>query len=340
MRMANCRRNQGLIALVSVVLLIGCAGEGAKKKSAAFSIGLVFDVGGLGDKSFNDAAYAGLLRAKKELGVDFEYFEPKEGTDREAALRVLANGKSGLIFGVGFLFTDDIKKVAMEYPDKRFACVDYSWNEGDAVPPNLVGIKFREEEGSYLVGALAGLVTKTGAVGFVGGMDIPLIHKFEAGYKAGFLRTRPDGKVLINYAGVTGDAFKNPAKGKELALAQMDAGADIIFHASGSTGLGVFEAVRERGKLAIGVDSDQSNQAPDHVLTSMIKRVDVAVFNDIAMAKEGRFDSGIVSEGLKEGGVDYVYNETNAHLISAPVRDQVEALRKQIVDGGIVVPSR
>jgi basic membrane protein A len=334
----------GWVAGVAGVLVLGAlAGGGCAKKETnkgeAFPVGLVFDVGGIGDKSFNDAAYAGLLRAKNQLGINFEYFEPGEGTDREAALRLLASGSSKLIIGVGFLFTDDIETVAREYPEKLFACVDYTWTEGKQVPANLVGLKFREEEGSFLVGAIAGLVSQSGTVGFVGGMDIPLIHKFEAGYHAGVLAVRPDAKVLITYAGVTGDAFKNPAKGKELALAQIDAGADVIFHASGSTGLGVFEAVRARNKLAIGVDSDQSEVAPDHCLTSMVKQVDVAVFDAISRARDGKFTGGILSEGLKEGGVDYVFNERNARWITPPIRARVEELRKAIVEGRVTVPS-
>jgi basic membrane protein A and related proteins len=328
------------LLLLVVLALCACGKGGGKKSEERFHVGLVFDVGGLGDKSFNDAAYLGLTRAEKELGIQFEYFEPGEGTDREAALRILANGESRLIIGVGFLFTDDIRKVAQEYPDKKFACVDYTWSEGDSIPSNLVGIKFREEEGCYLVGSLAGLITKSGTVGFVGGMDIPLIRKFEAGYRAGFTRTRPGGKVLVNYAGVTGDAFKNPSKGKELALAQLDAGADILFHASGSTGLGVFEAVRDRDKLAIGVDADQADLAPGHVLTSMIKRVEVAVFDVIRRAQSGEFAPGILNEGLKEQGVDYVYNDKNAPLIPDDVHAQVESLRAEIVRGELQVPSR
>ncbi len=333
----------GVLAALGALTAWTVMGGGCAKKEAgkgeAFPVGLVFDVGGIGDKSFNDAAYAGLLRARDQLGIKFEYFEPGEGTDREAALRLLASGSSRLILGIGFLFTDDIETVAREYPEKLFACVDYTWTEGKVVPPNLVGLKFREEEGSFLVGAIAGLVSQTGIVGFVGGMDIPLIHKFEAGYHAGVLAVRPDAKVLISYAGVTGDAFKNPAKGKELGLAQIDAGADVIFHASGSTGLGVFEAVRSRNKLAIGVDSDQSEVAPDNCLTSMVKQVDVAVFDVISRARDGRFTSGILSEGLKEGGVDYVFNERNARWITPPIRERVEALRREIVEGRLSVPA-
>jgi len=327
-----------LLFLLFLLAPLGCGGGGVRT-NGAFSVGLVFDVGGLGDKSFNDAAYAGLMKAHRDLGVAYDYFEPKEGTDREAALRLFANGTSKLIVGVGFLFSDDIRKVALDFPGKQFVCIDYTWKEGDVIPPNLVGIRFREEEGAYLVGALAGLVTSTGTVGFVGGMDIPLIHKFEAGYRAGFEKTRPDGKVLVNYAGVTPDAFKNPSKGKELALAQIDGGADVIFHASGSTGLGVFEAARQRNKLVIGVDADQSSLAPGQVLTSMVKRVDHSVFDIIQRAQAGRFVPGILSEGLKEGGIDYVHDTGNARWITPAVQARLDELRKQIIDGTLVVPT-
>jgi len=212
-------------------------------------VGLVFDVGGRGDKSFNDAAYLGLQMAKDSLGVNFQYIEPSGGSDRESALRQLASQKSiSLIFGVGFIFTDDITDVAKDFPDKKFACIDYSYDPSKPLPPNLIAIEFREEEGSFLVGALAGLVTKTNAVGFVGGMESPLIKKFRMGYEAGVRYVNPNAKVLIAYAGVTGEAFKDPAKGKELALSQYAQGADIIYHASGVTGLGVFEAAREMKK--------------------------------------------------------------------------------------------
>lgn len=339
---------------LALFLSPGCGGEGAKKDghagadgsaaksggTAPYHVGLVFDVGGLGDKSFNDAAYRGLQKAKTELGIEFEYLEPGEGSERDAALRQLASGKAQLVFGVGFLFTDDIKKVAAEYPDKKFACIDYTWQEGEPVPANLAGIKFREEEGSALVGALSALLSKSGTVGFVGGMDIPLIHKFEAGYRAGFLAEKADGKVLVNYAGVTGEAFANPAKGKELALAQIDRGADIIFHASGSTGLGVFEAARERKVLAIGVDSDQQAEAPGFILTSMVKQVDVAVFESVKSAKAGSFQGGVRVLGLKEGGVDYINDANNAQWITPEVKAKVEALRAEIIAGSFPVPSK
>jgi basic membrane protein A len=328
-------------AIVLLALLAaGCGGKDAKKGTSSFDVGLVFDIGGIGDKSFNDSAYKGLLRARDELQVNVEYLEPAEGTDREAALRQMASGAPSVVFGIGMLFSDDITAVANEYPEKKFACVDYAVPEGTQTPANLAGLKFREEEGCYLVGAIAGLVTKTNTVGFVGGMDTALIHKFEAGYRAGVAAVNPACKVVVGYAGVTPNAYKNPAKGKELALAQYDGGADIIFHASGSTGLGVFEAARTKEKLAIGVDADQQAEAPGHILTSMVKKIDTAVFETIRSAKEGRFMGGIKEMGLADGGVDYVYDEKNKGWITDDVRARVEALRADIVAGKITVPTR
>jgi basic membrane protein A and related proteins len=328
--------------LALVVALVGC---GSSEKPApepagdAFNVGLVFDVGGRGDKSFNDAAYAGLERAEKELGIRFSTLESGEGADREAGMRQLAAGGSKLVFGVGFLFTDDIKQLAREFPEVHFACVDYTVTPGESLPPNLAALKFREEEGSFLVGALAAKLSKTGTVGFVGGMEIPLIKKFEAGYRAGVEAGRPGAKVLVKYAGTTGNAFKDPTKGKELGLAEYHQGADIIFHASGSTGLGVFEAARELGKLAIGVDSDQHDEAPGVVLTSMIKRVDVAVFDCIRAAQAGQFRSGIQEFGLAEKGVGWVYDERNRALIPDPIKAAVDSLERELIAGRIRAPS-
>lgn len=329
-----------VLASLAVVALVGCGGKDGRQSTSKFHVGLVFDVGGLGDKSFNDLAYAGLQKARDDLGISFEYFEPTQSSDREAALRLFAQGDADLVIGVGFLFSDDIRQVALDFPEKKFVCIDYSWTAGDSLPPNLLGIKFREEEGAFLVGALAAMVTETGRIGFVGGMDIPLIHKFEAGYRAGAQAVNPDIRIVVNYAGVTGDAFKNPAKGKELALAQYDQGVDIIFHASGSTGLGVFEAAREKNKLVIGVDADQSAEAPGLVLTSMIKKVDVVVFDVISDAVKGEWRGGVRSFGLAEGAVGYVNNETNARWITPERKARLDEFARQIAAGEIRVPQQ
>ena len=326
-----------------MALVLGCAKKAEQAQPPAAGkavVGLVFDVGGRGDKSFNDQAYAGLERAQKELGITFHTLETGEGADREAAMRQLAAGDASLIFGVGFLFSDDIRKLAVEFPNKKFACIDYTVNPGDTLPPNLVALKFKEEEGSYLVGALAGLLTKTGKVGFVGGMQIPLIKKFEAGYVAGAHAVNPSAQVLIKYAGTTGSAFKDPTKGKELGLAEYNQGADIIYHASGSTGLGVFEAARERDKLAIGVDSDQHDEAPGHILTSMVKRVDVAVFDTIRQTVEGHWQGGVRVFGLAQDGVTWVYDDRNKALIPDAAKAKVDSLRAEIVAGRITAPSQ
>jgi basic membrane protein A len=336
-------------AALALLLVAGCggaktdSGPGATAGAPAVKIGLVFDVGGRGDQSFNDAAYKGLERAMTELKVpeeNTEYIEPGEGGDRESALRQLASGPYDVIFGIGFLFSDDILAVAKDFPDKKFACVDMNVPESGELPANVVALKFKEEEGSYLVGALSGWLAPSGKVGFVGGMQIPLIKKFEAGYVAGVKKANPAATVDVKYAGVDGNAFKNPTKGKELALAIYGAGADIIYHASGSTGLGVFEAANEKNKLAIGVDSDQQSAMPGHVLTSMVKRVDVAVFDTIKDVIAGTFPGGQVHIfGLKEKGVDYVYDEKNREMIPEDVHARVEALRAEIEAGAIVVPT-
>lgn len=336
-------------ALAVLLVVAGCggaktdSGTGGTAGAPAVKIGLVFDVGGRGDQSFNDAAYKGLERAMTELKVpeeNTEYIEPGEGGDRESALRQLASGPYDVIFGIGFLFSDDILAVAKDFPDKKFACVDMNVPESGELPANVVALKFKEEEGSYLVGALSGWLAPSGKVGFVGGMQIPLIKKFEAGYVAGVKKANPAATVDVKYAGVDGNAFKNPTKGKELALAIYGAGADIIYHASGSTGLGVFEAANEKNKLAIGVDSDQQSAMPGHVLTSMVKRVDVAVFDTIKDVIAGTFPGGQVHIfGLKEKGVDYVYDEKNREMIPEDVHARVEALRAEIEAGAIVVPT-
>jgi basic membrane protein A len=250
-----------------------------------------------------------------------------------------------LVVGVGFIFTDDLTEAAREYPSIPFAGVDYSLKVDDTgnvipPPPNLAALKFREEQGSFLVGALAALVGKSKKVGFVGGMDIPLIHKFEAGYRAGVKHVCPDCTVIAQYAGVTPEAFRNPGRGKELALSQYQSGVNVIFHASGSTGLGVFEAARQMGKLAIGVDADQYAEAPGHVLTSMVKGVDAVVYDQIDRVRRGTFQGGVYEYGLKEGGVGYVYDDNNRALIPDSVHERIEALKAEIIAGRIKVPAQ
>ena len=340
-----------LLALIAVLLAIHVAflfvrPSGAEQPAAgdAINVGVVFDLGGRGDKSFNDGAYIGAERAERELGVRVRFVEPGDGSDRESGLRLLAAEHMDLVIGVGFIFTDDLTQLAKEYPNTAFAGVDYAVSTDKAgnpipPPPNLAALKFREEQGSFLVGALAALMSKTKKVGFVGGMDFPLIQKFEMGFKAGVKHVCPTCEVVSQYAGITPEAFRNPGKGKELGLSQYQSGVDIIYHASGSTGLGVFEAARQTGKLAIGVDADQYQEAPGHILTSMVKGVDASVFDAIRRVKEHRFEGGIFQFGLAEHGVDYVYDEHNRAMIPDSVHARVEALRREVIEGRIKVPS-
>jgi basic membrane protein A len=333
-----------LLVVHVALLFVRPSGAAEPAGSEGLDVGIVFDVGGRGDKSFNDGAYEGAMRAEKQLGARVRFIEPGEGSDREAGLRLLAAEGMDLVIGVGFIFTDDLTQLAKEYPNVRFAGVDYAVATDPAgnpvqPPPNLEALKFREEQGSYLVGALAALVGNSKKVGFVGGMDIPLIHKFEAGYRAGVLHVCPDCQVVAQYAGVTPEAFRNPGRGKELALSQYQSGVNIIFHASGSTGLGVFEAARATGKKAIGVDADQYSEAPGFVLTSMVKGVDAAVYDAIAAAKNDTFKGGILQLGLKENGVGYVYDANNKALIPDAVRARLGAIRDSIVAGYIKVPT-
>jgi len=334
----------GLFVLHLVLLLVPArrGSPGAEAEGDGPRVGIVFDVGGRGDKSFNDGAWDGAERAEKELGARARFIEPGDGSDREAGLRLLAAQDMQLVIGIGFIFTDDLLTLAKEYPNAKFAGVDLALKMDEQgrplpLPPNLAALKFREEEGAFLVGALAALAGGSKKIGFVGGMDIPLIHKFEDGYRQGVKAVCGDCEVIAQYAGVTPEAFRNPGKGKELALSQYDAGVNVIFHASGSTGLGVFEAARSKQKLAIGVDADQYAEAPGFVLTSMTKGVSASVFDAILRVKDGSFQGGVYSFGLAEGGVGYVYDERNKGLISDEVHAKVEQLKEEIIAGRIQV---
>lgn len=334
-----------LLVCPLLIALAACGGGGPASPATGHDVGLVYDAGGRGDKSFNDSAYLGLTRAKDELGLKVKDIEPSEQTSKEAALRALAQRGTPLVLGIGVLFSAEITRIAEEFPDQKFVCIDYNPPEAYAkgekpLPPNLLGIRFREQEGTYLIGAIAASVSKTGKLGFVGGMEIPLIKRFEAGYRAGALAVNPKAEVLVDYAGNTPEAWKNPTKGKELALAQYERGVDIIFHASGSTGLGVFVAAKETGKLAIGVDADQSAEAPEHIVTSLIKRIDEAVYRAIKAWKDGSFAGGVQTLGLAEGGLDYVVGEQNARWLTPELRQQIDAIKARVAAGEVKVPEK
>ena len=312
----------------------------AKKPGTGVHIGLVFDIGGKNDKSFNTAAYRGLLRAQDELGVDIEYIEPSEGNDRESALRSLAAKHVDLVIGVGFIFGPDLERLAAQFPDVSFAGIDYSPGPDSPKLPNLAGLRFREQEGAFLVGAIAGLTTHTKTVGFVGGMKIPLIRKFEVGYERGVHHVCPECRVLAAYAGTEPKAFADAPLGQELGAAQYEQGADIIFTAAGKTGDGVFAAARQREQRAIGVDSDQFDMAPCCIVTSMIKRVDVAVVDVVKSVIAHKFTGGVHELGLAEDGLGFVSDERNRHLLPLDVVQKVKQLGDQIIKGTIQVPSQ
>jgi basic membrane protein A len=253
-------------------------------------------------------------------------------------MRLFAARGMDLVIGVGFIFSGDVDRVARDYPRVRFACIDYA-PPPEGVPPNVEGLDFREEEASFLVGAVAGFVSKTHQLGFVGGMTGPLIRKFEVGYAAGVRSACSECVVHAAYAGASPDAFRDPAKGKALAISEISRGADVIYHAAGASGHGVFEAAREGRVWAIGVDADQYDEMPGTVLTSMVKRGDVAVFDAIRAVVEGRFVSGVHELGLRDGAVGYVHEGAHAAAIPDEVKEKVDALKRRVVAGEIRVPT-
>ena len=302
--------------------------------AADFKVGLVLDKGGRDDKSFNAAAFKGSQEAQKAFkGVTFKVLEGRDDNSSEPMLRSLAEKKFDLIIAVGFSQGEAIKKVAAQFPDRKFVIVD-----SEVMAPNVKSIMFEEHQGSFVVGAIAALTSKTGKLGFIGGMDIPLIRRFQLGYEAGAKFINKDVSVMSNYAGVTGDAWNNPPKGKELALAQFGAGADVIFAAAGATGMGLFDAAEEKKKLAIGVDSNQNWVKPGRVLTSMLKRVDVAVYKVTEEAKDGKFAAGVTRYGLDSQGVDFALDEHNKALITPEILAKANDIKAKIIAGVILVP--
>lgn len=288
---------------------------------------IVYDMGGKFDKSFNEAAYNGMEKWKKETGKQYFEFEISSESQREQAIRRMAERGASPIIGIGFSQASSIEKIAKEFPKLQFAIVDMVVDL-----PNVQSVVFKEQEGSFLVGAMASLASKTGKVGFVGGMDIPLIRKFECGYEQGAKFAKPKAQVFQNMTGTTGAAWNDPARGGELARAQFAKGADVVFAAAGGTGVGVYQAAKDSGKLAIGVDSNQNHLQPGTMLTSMLKRVDVAVYN---VAKGHK--PGLSVLGLKEGGVDYAMDANNEKLVTADMKKKIESAKADIISGKIKV---
>lgn len=293
---------------------------------------VVYDMGGKNDKSFNEAAYTGAERFKEETGVEYVDFEIQNDAQREQAMRRFAQRGHNPVVAIGFSQAAALEKVAKEFPDTKFAIVDMVVEQ-----PNVRSILFTEHEGSYLVGVMAAKASKSGKVGFVGGMDIPLIRKFACGYVQGVKATNPDAEVFQNMTGTTPAAWGDPVKGGELAKSQIDRGADVVYHAAGGTGIGVLQAAADNGALGIGVDSNQNGMHPGKVLTSMLKRVDNAVYNAFMDVKNDNWSAGFNVLDLKAGGVDYAMDENNAPLVTAEIKTAVEAAAAGIKDGSIKV---
>src|SRR5687768_2967007 len=344
-----------LVLCVAAVISTGCnpASYGADDRSKP-RVGIVFDIGGKDDRSFNAAAWAGARCAetgtwpdgtncgKPPLGIILRDIEPGNPTSIEPAMRAFAERQYDLIIGIGFAQTPIIESVAKDYPNIRFAVVD-----GVSNLPNVASLVFKEHEGSYLVGILAARASRTGTIGFLGGMDIGLIHRFKEGYEEGAKSVNPNIRVIPNYVGVTDAAWNNPGKGKELALAQISKGADVIFTAAGNSGLGAFDAVEQQGMqngrathFVIGVDANQNMVKPGFVLTSMIKRVDNAVYDIVKNVVEGKFKGGFHVFGLESDGVGYVMDNHNEKLVSPEAIKASEEAKKKIIAKEITVIDR
>ncbi len=342
------------LALVCAPMLAaaGCRQELRADERGKVRVGIVFDIGGKDDRSFNAAAFDGVKCAetgrhpdgtpcdKPSLGIMLRDVEPGNPTSIEPAMRAFAERGYDLIIGVGFAQAPIMEIVAKDYPNINFAIVD-----GVSELPNVASLVFKEHEGSYLVGMIAARESKTGVLGFIGGMDIGLIHRFAVGYEEGAKAARPDARVIVNYVGVTDGAWNNPGKGKELALAQIGKGADVIFTAAGNSGLGAFDAVEQAGRDAsgrathfvIGVDSNQNGVKPGFVLTSMVKRVDNAVYQIVSDVANKKFKGGFHVYGVESDGVGYAMDRFNQPLIGPDVIQQVEQAKRQIIGGQIQV---
>lgn len=301
--------------------------------AADFKPAVIYDMGGKFDKSFNQSVSVGIEKFMAETGVEVMEFEVTNETQREQAMNRMLQRGATIVLGIGFGQADAMDKVAGANPDKMFSIIDVNWLD----KPNLRQYAFKEHEGSYLVGMAAAMASKTGTVGFVGGMDIPLIQAFSCGYAQGAKAANADIKVLANMTGTTPAAWNDPAKGAELTQGQIDRGADVVYQAAGGTGVGVIQAAVDAGKLAIGVDANQNYMAPGSILTSMLKRVDVAAYETMMDAMSGNFETGVRNLGLAEGGVGWALDEHNASLITAEMKAALDAAEAKIIAGEIKV---
>lgn len=315
------------LAAILMTLLAGTAFAAGPLKAA-----LIYDMGGKFDKSFNEAAYKGAEMFRKEFGDKYRDFEPTNESQYEQAIRRFASRGTDIIVVVGFSFAGVLEKMAPEFPDTKFVIIDSVVDQ-----PNVQSVIFKEHEGSFLVGMLAAMKAKGDTVGFVGGMDVPLIRKFHLGYKEGVQYVKPNATVLMNMTGTTPAAWADPIRAGELARGQMERGAEVVYAAAGSSGMGVLQACADEGKYSIGVDSNQNFLHPGSVLTSMVKRVDLAVYEALKSAKNGNFQPGKLNLGLKEKGVDYALDAYNKDLITDEMKAKVEDAKAKIISGEIKV---
>lgn len=316
-----------ILCLCFSILFIGEA------SFAAIKVGLIYDVRGRGDLSFCDAAYAGARKAEEKWDIKLTEINPVQNTDTEMAVRRLAKLNYDLIIGVGFLFREPMDRVAPDFPDVNFALID-----AEAKPTNVASLIYKAHEGTFLAGVIAAMKTQAKKVGFVGGMKIPLVEAFEIGFAAGIKAIHPEVELLVNYVGVTPQAFDDPAKGKELALAQYKKGADIIIAAAGASGLGVLEAAKQTKQFIIWVDSNGNGLLPGQVLTSIIKGVELSVFQMIEHVVSDTFTGGVKNYGLKEGGIEFIVDKDNKSLLSEDILNKVEEFKTKIISGEIEVP--
>ncbi|OEZ62487.1 MULTISPECIES: BMP family protein [unclassified Duganella] len=315
------------LSLTVAALFIAASASAADPK-----LGIVYDAGGKFDKSFNQSAFEGASRFKKETNINFIEVQASSDTQAEQVLRGLARKNLDLIASIGFAQQAAVQKVAKEFPKVRFVLID-----GVAQGANVNSITFKEEEGSYLVGVAAAMASKSKKLGFIGGVDIPLIRTFACGYAQGAKSVSPKVEVSSNMVGTTSDSWNNPAKGGELARSQFDRGVDVVFAVAGGSGLGTLQTAKEKGKLAIGVDSNQNSLYPGSILTSMVKRVDNAVYESFMQMKNGTWKAGVTAKGLKEDGVDWALDEHNRKLITPEIEKRVIGARKDIIDGKVKV---
>lgn len=311
--------------------LLAATAMAAQALAADINPAIIYDLGGKFDKSFNEAAYNGAEKFKAESGIEYREFEIQNDSQREQALRRFAKDGNNPIVMAGFSWAAALEKVAAEYPETDFAIIDMVVDA-----PNVRSVVYNEHEGSYLVGIMAAMASESKKVGFIGGMDIPLIRKFGCGYVGG-AKAAGATDVFQNMTGDTPAAWNDPTKGGEIAKSQIEQGADVIYAAAGGTGIGVLQAAADAGKLGIGVDSNQNGLQPGKVLTSMLKRVDVAVYNAFNDAKNDSFSYGFNVLGLKESGVDYAMDDNNKSLVDQTMVDAVEKAKADIISGTIKV---